>query len=104
MRPANYSAIPDRELKVINCFFCWRMLFQNRRDSKIGRLDFIGMALRKVAQNIGRKGFLKFFLMHFPFVIYVAWHYFAYPGIRRKYDLYPRSFGRRDWEDLSHLD
>ena len=101
--PANYAAVPDRELKVINCFFQWRMLFQNRGDRKTGRLDYLGMALRRAAGKIGRKGAFAFFLKHLRFAFHVAWHYYAYPGIRRKYDLYPRSFGRRDWDDLSHL-
>jgi len=100
----NFSAVPDRELAVINSFFYWRMLFQNRREQKVGRLMTIGMALRRVADNIGRKGFFEFFFNQARFALRTAWYYYAFPGIRKKYDLYPRSFGRRDWEDLSHLD
>jgi len=100
---ANYSFIPDRELKVINYFFYWRLLFQNRKDQNFGRLDSIKIALRRVADGIGRKGFLKFLLKHVRLTLCIVWYYCAYPGIRKKYDLYPRNFGRKDWEDLSHL-
>jgi len=102
--PANYSAIPDRELKVIDSFFYWRMLFQNRGDRKTGRLDYVRMALGRVADNIGRKGFFDFLFRQAGSVLRTAWYYYAYPGIRKKYDLYPRNFGRKDWEDLQHLD
>jgi len=100
----NYSAVPDRELKVINHFFYWRMLFQDRRDRKTGRVDYIKMALQRVVCNIGRKGFIEFCLRQARFALRTAWYYFMYPGIRRKYDLHPRSFGRKDWDDLQHLD
>jgi len=101
---ANYSAVPDRELNVISGFFYWRMLFQDRGDRTTGRLDYIRMALRRVTGNIGRKGFIALCLKQVRFVFWTAWHTYAYPGIRKKYDLYPRNFGRKDWEDLSHLD
>jgi len=100
----NYSAVPDRELKVIHYFFYWRLLFQDRKDQKTGRLDFIKMGLRRVKNTIGRKGFLSFCFIQAYFVLCIVWYNYAYPGIRKKYDLYPRSFGRKDWDDLGHLD
>jgi len=100
----NYSAIPDRELKVIHYFFYWRMLFQNRKDQNIGRLEFIKIGFRRVVDNIGRIGFLQFFFKHLRLAIYAAWYNYAFPGIRKKYDLYARNFGRKDWDDLGHLD
>jgi len=100
----NYSAIPDREMKVIHYFFYWRMLFQNRKDQKTGRLDYLKILFRRFFDNIGRKGFLRFVFKCFRIFLYVVWYYCAYPGIRKKYDLYARSFGRRDWDDLGHLD
>jgi len=101
---ANYSAIPDRELKVIHYFFYWRMLFQDRKDQKTGRLDYIKISLQRVLDNIGRNGFFYFIFKHFRLALYSAWYYYAFPGIRKKYDLYPRNFGRKDWDDLGHLE
>ena len=100
----NYSAIPDRELKVIHYFFYWRTLFQDRKDQKASRLDFIKIGLRRVVDQIGRKGFFYFIFKHFRLALYSAWYYYAFPGIRKKYDLYPRNFGRKDWDDLGHLE
>ena len=100
----NYSAIPDRELKVILYFFHWRMMFQDRKDKKTNRLDYIKIGFRRVADNIGRKGFFKFFFKHFRLALCVTWYTYAYPGIRKKYDLYASNFGRKDWDDLAHLD
>jgi len=100
----NYSAIPDRELQVIHHFFYWRMMFQNRKDERTGRLDYIKIGFRRVVDNVGRKGFFRFFVKNFRLALNAAWYYYAFPGIRKKYDLYARNFGRKDWDDLGHLD
>ena len=100
----NYSAIPDRELKVIHSFFMWRMLFQDRKDRKHGRLVGLRMALRRVVESMGQRGFFKFCFAQIRLALRTLWYYYAFPGIRRKYDLYPRNFGRKDWNDLAHLD
>lgn len=100
----NYSAIPDRELKVIHYFFYWRVIFQDRKDSRTGRLEFVNIAIRRVISSIGKKGFFAFFVKHFRLLLTAAWYSHAYPGIRKKYDLYAHNFGRKDWEDLGHLD
>ena len=101
---ANYSAIANRELKVVQHFFYWRALFQKRRDQKTGRLDVIKIGLRRVVDDIGRKGFFHFFFNNVRLALTSAWYTYAYPGIRKKYDLYARSYGRKDWDDLGHLD
>jgi len=100
----NHSAVPDRELKVIRGFFYWRVLFQGRGNRKTGRLAYAKTGLRRVADMIGRKGSFQFFLGHFRLALGIVWYSCAYPGIRKKYDLHARSFGRKDWDDLSHLD
>jgi len=100
----NYSAIPDRELKVIHYFFYWRLLLRNRKDENISRLDFIKTGFRRVVDYIGRKGFIHFFFKNIRLALYAAWYYYAFPEIRKKYDLYARNFGRKDWDDLGHLD
>jgi radical SAM superfamily enzyme YgiQ (UPF0313 family) len=100
----NLSSIPDRELKVIHYFFYWRVVFQNRKDAKTGRLDYIKIGLQRVFGGIGRKGFFAFFATHFRLLLCAVWYVYAFPGIRKKYDLYARNFGRKDWDDLGHLD
>lgn len=99
----NFSAIPDRELKVIHYFFYWRLLFQDRKDGRTGRLDYIKIGLERIFDNIGRKGFLPYFFTHVRLLLCTIWYYYAFPGIRKKYDLYARNFGRKDWDDLGHL-
>ena len=100
----NYSEIPDRELKVIHHFFSWRMLFQNRKDQKIGWLEYVLLGVRRVFAFVGREGFFRFFVSNSRMLLYTLWYAHAYPGIRKKYDLYARNFGRKDWDDLAHLD
>ena len=100
----NYSEIPDRDLKVIHYFFYWRVLFQNRKDKTTGRLDYIKLGVRRVLDFVGQKGFFQFFVKHFRLLLYAVWYAHAYPGIRKKYDLYARNFGKKDWDDLGHLD
>jgi len=100
----NYSAISDRELKVIHYFFFLRLLFQNRKDQRTDRLQFIKLGLWRVIDSIGQKGFFEFLGTVVRTFLYVVWYNFAFPKIRKKYDLYGRNFGRKDWDDLKHLD
>jgi len=100
----NYSAIPNRELNVIHSFFLWRQLFQNRKDGRTGRLDIFKYGLRRVLDGIGHKGYLAHFAKFLRLLLVVVWYSHAYPGIKKKYDLSARNFGRKDWDDLAHLD
>jgi len=93
----NYSQIPDRELRVVQCFVQWLLLF----GKKHGDLD-IKTAIRREFINlrsVGLRGLTRGLWNAAKLFCSVVWHVHAYPSIRKKYDLYAENFGRTEWND-----
>ena len=92
-----YSKVPEREFYVIQSFFFWRSFFS--RTSTAGRpsFDFALNLIRGTLGIIFRQN--VFHVINGIFqasrrFFRVAWYNFAYPGIRKKYNLYKKNMGK----------
>jgi len=94
----NYSKVPTRDLYVIQSFFFW--LSFSRKDS-INDAPPFAFALKAAADamdHIFKHGFVHGVSSIFSSAarfLTVLWYTFAYPGIRKKYDLYKKNMGKK---------
>ena len=86
----NLSNIPDRDLKVVRCWYNWRALTE-KSGLKTGKAyEFAADTIRSGLHAISMRGILSFILNGFAAfgeVIYTFWYSHAFPGIVKKYGL-----------------
>lgn len=92
----NFSKVPSRDLRVIRCFFLWAALTQKGSfdKNKSGSFAFAKEAISDFFNVITKKGILFFFSGFFTAAkefLYVFWHVFAFPKVRKKYGLYVKN-------------
>jgi len=90
----NFSQIPSRDLRVIRSFFNWEVFTGKDTINRAGSFAFARDAIYDVFNAITKRGILFFFIGFFSAVwefLYVFWHIIAYPGVRKKYELYHKN-------------
>ena len=91
---ANYSAVPTRDLHVIQGFFNWRNFFRKGISKDKTKYRFAQKTIISSIRQIFGQGFVhmwKYIIYSAKLFLSIAWYRFAYPGIRKKYGLYERN-------------
>lgn len=86
----NYSAVPDRDLKVVRNWFHWKSFTKKNaiRDSK--PFEFARQTIKSTLNEISKMGFRGLFANVFSAAfefLYVFWYSHMFPGIKKKYGL-----------------
>ncbi|MBQ2848553.1 MAG: B12-binding domain-containing radical SAM protein [Clostridia bacterium] len=86
----NYSCVPDRDLKVIRCWYNWKG-FTNKNALKTGKsFDFAKQTVSSGLHAISLKGPISFWVNGFTALhefIYIFWYSHMYPKTIKKYGL-----------------
>ncbi len=86
----NYSRVPDKDLKVIRCWFHWKS-FTNKSAIRGGKpFEFARQTVRSSLRVIAMKGALSFIVNGFAAFyefLYVFYYAHMFPKVREKYGL-----------------
>lgn len=86
----NLSKIPDRDLKVVRCWYNWKALTKKNAPNAGNKFAFAADTIRSGLHSISMRGIFSFLLNGFAAfgeVIYTFWYSHAYPKIIKKYGL-----------------
>ena len=87
----NFCHVPTRDLHVVQAHFYWKSFF--RKTSEKGRVkrEVAISAIRSGLRNILRQNLINMTRYAFSsglFFLKITWYAHAYPGVRKKYELY----------------
>jgi len=97
-KSGNYSSVPKRELHVVQSYFHWKGFFGKNSAKSMKRHEFARKTIVSSLRHISKQGFFNIFRYLFSsatMFLKIAWYVFAYPGIRKKYEL-----GRRQVTEI----
>ena len=89
----NFSEVPTRDLRVVQCYFYWRSFTHKNFPSGAKRYEFAFNTATASLRHIFRQRYFHVFLYILSsskLFLTIAWYANAYPGVRKKYGLYAR--------------
>ncbi len=86
----NLSKIPDRDLKVVRCWYNWQALAGKNDFISDKKFEFAADTIRSGLHSISMRGTFSFLINGFAAfreIVYTFWYSHAYPKIIKKYSL-----------------
>lgn len=86
----NYSAVPDRDLKVIKNWYIWKSFTRKDAINNGKSFEFAKNTIQDGLLAISTKGILSFFINGFAALnefLYIFYYAHMFPKIRKKYEL-----------------